>query len=90
MTKTTVGDMLEAIGKLPKKAQPKKWNGSPPTKCDICKKPTKDYFADARTKMGPWGILCLQCLKDHGVGIGTGKGQTYRKDENGDFIKIGG
>lgn len=30
---------------------------------------------DAKTKYGPWGYLCVNCFVDHGVGLGTGRGQ---------------
>jgi len=57
------------------------WVGSLPKHCDVCKcdlagKP----FVDGATRMGPWGIMCFQCHRDSGVGLGTGRGQAYNKD----------
>ena len=54
-----------------------KWIGLIPKYCDICKKPLKIFFVDGRTKMGPWAIMCSSCHREHGVGIGIGKGQKY-------------
>lgn len=42
-------------------------------KCDIC---DREAQYDAKTKQGLWGYLCTVCFKEHGVGLGTGKGQT--------------
>ncbi len=57
----------------------KTWYGSEPTACDICASPIKDTFIDGRTREGAWGILCPRCHKNHGVGLGLGKGQQYWK-----------
>ncbi len=59
-------------------AQPvKKWMGSTPTVCDICQKKFEGAFIDAATVSGRWGLLCTSCHKQHGVGLGTGRGQKY-------------
>lgn len=42
--------------------------------CDLCGHGTKATY-DAKTKQGPWGFLCKPCFDEHGVGLGTGKGQ---------------
>jgi hypothetical protein len=57
----------------------KKWLGSWPTKCDICKVnlANEPKFIDGRTQEGPWALMCLLCYRLHGVGLGTGKGQKY-------------
>ena len=47
-----------------------KWYGILPKSCDICKRPLKKIFIDGRTKMGPWAIMCNNCFKEHGVGLG--------------------
>lgn len=41
--------------------------------CDICKCQPASY--DAKTKDGPWGNLCEDDFKKHGVGLGLGLGQ---------------
>jgi hypothetical protein len=89
--KTTVGEMLEAIGKIPKPNPVKKWNGHVPGKCDICKSKITTTFIDGKTQGGPWGILCQDCHRTRGCGLGTGKGQKYTKHQVTDeFIKTAG
>ena len=64
---------------MPKAKAAKRWEGSTPVRCQICKNPfTHDTFIDAKTNFGPWGKLCIACHKEHGVGLGEGKGQKYR------------
>lgn len=71
--------------------KPKKyWLGSPVKECDICHTPITIEFIDGATKFGPWANMCPKCHKSHGRGVGTGKGQHYRKDETGRFEKIAG
>lgn len=52
-----------------------------PDTCDICRTPLGTCFVDGATISGPWGIMCLDCFKDHGKGLGPGKGQKYCKGE---------
>lgn len=59
------------------------WIGQPPLACDICRRAIAAQFYDARTRSGPWAILCPTCFKQHGVGLGTGFGQHYRRPEPG-------
>ena len=40
--------------------------------CDFCGKPA-EY--DGKTTDGPWGYMCDSCFKEHGSGLGLGKGQ---------------
>jgi hypothetical protein len=65
------------------------WCGEPPATCDICDAELTNIFIDGRTRMGPWGCLCITCHASHGVGLGTGRGQKYIK-QGDDFIKIEG
>lgn len=30
---------------------------------------------DGKTKLGPWANMCQSCFKEHGIGLGLGKGQ---------------
>jgi len=73
----TVGDMLIAIGKLPRPAEKRRWNGTPPTQCDICRGTLGSVFYDGATKHGPWALMCHSCHRQHGRGLGTGRGQKY-------------
>jgi len=43
--------------------------------CDFC---GKEAHYDGRTKMGPWGYMCEDCFKMHGVGLGVGRGQKLK------------
>lgn len=54
-----------------------KWYGVMPKRCDLCKRPLTKFFADGRTRMGPWAIMCHHCFREYGVKLGTGKGQKY-------------
>lgn len=65
----------------------KKWLGSEPRRCDICRHPFGEHFYDARTRDGRWGLLCRPCFEIEGVGLGTGKGQKYRSV---DKVKVEG
>jgi hypothetical protein len=58
----------------------KKWNGSWPAKCDMCKTElsNQSVFYDAKTIQGPWALMCPKCFK--GLTwelLGTGRGQKY-------------
>ena len=55
----------------------KKWLSELPKKCDICGKLLGKYFIDGKTNMGPWGLLCTECHKEIGDGLGIGHGQAY-------------
>ena len=65
----------------PKGGKMIKWLGSNPKNCDVCGEPfdNKDFY-DAKTRLGPWGMLCVACFRKHGVGLGTGMGQRYMYD----------
>ena len=88
----TIGAVLahkEGSGTNQPKTKPVWWAGDP-VACDICTKPYKQVMYDARTSMGGWGNLCQICFNRYGVGLGTGKGQRYSKQENGRWLKTGG
>lgn len=77
----------------PPPADPDKvyWIGPAPAKCDICGKPIGNTFVDGKTlPQNMWGMLDLACHRMHGVGLGTGRGQMYRRQENGRWLKVEG
>lgn len=41
-------------------------------KCDLCSA-TAAY--NAKSKRGPWGYMCEEHYAEHGIGLGTGRGQ---------------
>ena len=61
------------------------WMGS--TKC-ICGEELSKTIIDGMTVNGSWAVMCPKCHKIYGVGLGTGKGQKYVRDEVGDFVKV--
>ena len=75
----TVGAVLEhkGNGKAPTK---KKWFGTWPATCDACGAylPDQEYFCDARTDRGDWGLFCPDCHRQYCSGrLGLGSGQKY-------------
>ena len=64
----------------------KTWMGS--TTCDFCGKTCEKELVDGLTQIGGWAVMCPKCHKIHGCGLGTGLGQKYVKDTNGDFVKV--
>lgn len=71
------------------------WMGDVPTECDLTKSALHahdgmDEFVDGRTVMGSWANMCLRCYKLYGVGFGTGRGQHYKKQGDGRWMKIAG
>lgn len=58
--------------------------------CDICKTPITNAFVDGKTILGPWANMCIPCSKSYGLGLGTGVGQLYQKQQNGEFVKVAG
>lgn len=56
-----------------------KWYG-PAEKCSICDRPFEKHFIDGKTRIGYWALMCRQCHRDFGIGLGQGRGQLYRAD----------
>jgi hypothetical protein len=69
---------------------PKYWLSPVPTKCDLCHGPVAGRFYDAKTALGPWGIVCPHCFKASGHSLGTGRGQEYTLQNDGKWLKTGG
>lgn len=63
---------------------------NPPKECDVCHKPFGTVFYDAKTCYGPWANMCEDCFNTIGVGLGTGLGQQYKKNDQGLYIKVAG
>lgn len=58
----------------------KKWLGTWPANCDLCKEDLRRFkeFYDARIiGSTTWAIMCPKCFNNLGVGLGTGLGQQY-------------
>ena len=66
----------------------KKWFGSPP-KCDFCGEENLDEFTDGKTRYGPWAVMCKDCAPSRGVGLGLGRGQFYKLQDE-EYIKVEG
>lgn len=56
----------------------KEWLGLIST-CNMCGSIIANTFIDGKTKKGYWAIMCPECFKKYGIGLGTGKGQRYKK-----------
>lgn len=50
----------------------------------------EDTFIDGKTNRGPWAIMSPKSFKKHGVGLGTGLGQKYKRQPDGRWLKIEG
>lgn len=56
------------------------WAGPAPEVCDFsADHRIVDEFVDGATVYGPWANMCMRCFREHGRGLGTGRGQHYRK-----------
>jgi hypothetical protein len=64
------------------------WRGD--ARCDMCKKIITRTLYDAATRHGPWATMCASCFSYYGLGVGTGKGQQYKQQPDGLFVKIAG
>jgi hypothetical protein len=52
--------------------------------------PITDTFVDGATVYGPWGFMNPTSFMTKGRGLGTGRGQKYRKQPDGRWLKVGG
>lgn len=73
----TIGHVLRHKGgNMP--TPKKKWMGTTPTHCDLCRRTLTQQFVDGRLRSGgQWAIMCPTCHRTLGVGLGTGYGQRY-------------
>lgn len=51
--------------------------------CDFCEQVNGPKLAtyDGKTKSGSWAYMCEQHFKEHGVGLGLGKGQRLKIEQ---------
>jgi hypothetical protein len=67
------------------------WIGDPPDQCNICGSEITTTFVDGRTRAhGSWACMCLACHQGYGVGLGTGNGQVFTKQDDGQWLKVEG
>jgi hypothetical protein len=53
--------------------------GDVPAICQVSDRPIDDEFVDGATIYGPWACMHPDAHKVYGKGLGTGRGQKYRK-----------
>jgi hypothetical protein len=49
-----------------------------------------DEFIDGSTRTGSWAIMSPMSHQMHGRGLGLGRGQRYKKQEDGKWLKVEG
>jgi hypothetical protein len=49
-----------------------------------------DDFIDGKTTIGPWAIMTPASYRSFGIGLGTGRGQWYRRQADGKWLKTEG
>jgi len=90
--KLTVGAVVEAKAEAEAKKEPtpKYWLGS--RVCNFCGMAYPQTLIDGTTVDGRWAIMCKECYKVFGVGLGIGLGQRYEwiqlTKEQGAYIKV--
>ena len=67
----------------------KYWCGDVQPVSDFGSKIT-DEFIDGATTTGPWGFMTPEEHAIHGRGLGQGRGQRYKKQEDGRWLKVEG
>ncbi len=66
------------------------WAGIVPSTDDFGNS-IEDEFVDGKSKMGPWATFAPSSWELYGVGkLGTGYGQRYRKQADGEWLKVEG
>ena len=67
----------------------KYWKG-PVGQCNLCGSDFGKSMHDARTRHGAWANLCDACFEDEGCKAAPGWGQSYRKQPDGQWLKVAG
>ena len=76
---------LDQIADLTRGEECGEYYDPPPKQCDICKisLANKKYMIDGGVKKHfGWAIMCPDCHRIHGNGIGWGLGQLYRRQDD--------
>ena len=66
---------------------------NPPANCDLCERAfsQEECFVDGRVRgVGGCGFMCTDCFGEHGVGLGLGIGQLYRRERDGRSLLVPG
>jgi hypothetical protein len=66
---------------------------NPPANCDLCERALEqeECFVDGRVRgLGGCGLMCADCFAEHGVGLGLGIGQLYRRERDGRWLLVPG
>jgi hypothetical protein len=84
--KSYMGMVLDAA----QKPKPVYWV-SPVGEVDDFGFPIKDEIIDAVTRYGPWALMSPESWMRNGNGeLGTGRGQRYKKQADGKWLKVEG
>lgn len=63
----------------------------PPGRCDLCNAEIRGSFVDGQVRgRTSWAIMCEECFKVYGVGLGLGQGQEFKQNEEGLYQKVRG
>ena len=64
--------------------------GAPPRRCECgCGRAITTSFVDGRLRNGgAWGYFASECFARLGVGLGTGRGQQWRRNSAGQFALV--
>ena len=56
----------------------REWSGPLPNNCEICGGGFRDEFLEGRVRaLGTWLIMCEECHRHRGVGLGPDSGWRY-------------
>lgn len=66
------------------------WLSDIPSHCQVTRMEITDEFVDGRIPDNSWALMHPQAHIFYGKGIGAGKGQRYKKREDGKWVKIDG
>jgi len=72
---------------------PKKiyWLGRLEPNCQVCHRPFLSTMYDAAVgPSGPWGNICRNCFLENGCSTGLGRGQEYKLQNDGRWLKVKG
>ena len=84
------GFWLDAMA-IERAAEQNCYFGNPPANCDLCERAfaQEKYFVDGRVRgVGACGFMCVDCFGEHGVGLGLGIGQLYRRERDGRWLLV--